>query len=110
MPIVSQTPASFGVEGIEGLDLEAIVLEKAHWAASAIMAYAFDVDRLGRDVDEDGYQSDESDEDLPKAMVPLADMLNADADLNNVRLESPLTRNVLICCRRSCSMKGMCLR
>jgi SET domain-containing protein 6 len=49
-----------------------------------ITVYAFDVEPEGRDGDEERYLIDKEDEDLPKAMVPLADMLNADADRNKV--------------------------
>jgi SET domain-containing protein 6 len=59
-----------------------------HRMGSLIMAYAFDVEPsvLQKDVDEEGYASEDEDEALPKGMVPLADMLNADADRNNARL------------------------
>jgi N-lysine methyltransferase SETD6 len=58
-----------------------------HKMGSLIMAYAFDVEPTNpeRDVDEEGYASEDEDEALPKGMVPMADMLNADADKNNVR-------------------------
>jgi SET domain-containing protein 6 len=59
-----------------------------HRMGSLIMAYAFDVEPSvsRKDVDEEGYASEDEDEALPKGMVPLADMLNADADRNNARL------------------------
>lgn len=59
-----------------------------HNMASLIMAYAFDVEPASprKDVDEDGFAEEEEDEALPKGMIPLADMLNADADRNNARL------------------------
>lgn len=59
-----------------------------HNMGSLIMAYAFDVEPANprKDVDEEGFAEEEEDEALPKAMVPLADMLNADADRNNARL------------------------
>ncbi|KAF2868347.1 hypothetical protein BDV95DRAFT_500806 [Massariosphaeria phaeospora] len=55
---------------------------------SLIMAYAFDVEPAvsHKEVDEEGYVSEDEDEALPKGMVPLADMLNADAERNNARL------------------------
>jgi SET domain-containing protein 6 len=55
---------------------------------SLIMAYAFDVEPATprKDVDEEGFAEEEEDEALPKGMIPLADMLNADADRNNARL------------------------
>ena len=59
-----------------------------HRMGSLIMAYAFDVEPSvsHKDVDEEGYASEDEDAALPKGMVPLADMLNADADRNNARL------------------------
>jgi len=61
-------------------------LELMHKMGSLIMAYAFDVEPTNaqREVDEEGYATEDEDEALPKGMVPLADMLNADADRNNV--------------------------
>ena len=58
-----------------------------HSAGSVIMAYAFDIekDRLASEKDEDGFVSEDEDEFVPKGLVPMADMLNADADMNNVR-------------------------
>lgn len=59
-----------------------------HKMGTLIMAYAFDVEpaNVSKEVDEEGYASEDEDEALPKGMVPLADMLNADADRNNARL------------------------
>jgi SET domain-containing protein 6 len=59
-----------------------------HKMGSLIMAYAFDVETATsrKDVDEEGFAEEEEDEALPKGMIPLADMLNADADRNNARL------------------------
>ena len=62
-------------------------VELAHMAGSLIMAYAFDLgkgDDTEEDADEDGFVEDDE-EDPEKGMVPFADMLNADADRNNVR-------------------------
>ncbi|GAB7347847.1 hypothetical protein MBLNU459_g5380t1 [Dothideomycetes sp. NU459] len=72
----------------------------AHRMGSTIMAYAFDLEKeeSKQQVDEDGYASDEEDDLLPKGMVPMADMLNADADRNNARLfygESMVTMKAL---------------
>ncbi|KAH7122465.1 hypothetical protein B0J11DRAFT_507447 [Dendryphion nanum] len=64
-------------------------LQLMHKMGSLIMAYAFDVEPANppsKVVDEEGYASEDEDEALPKGMVPLADMLNADADRNNARL------------------------
>jgi SET domain-containing protein 6 len=65
-----------------------------HRVASTIMAYAFDIpeDSGAKDShddkdDGDELQSDdEEDEKTILSMVPMADMLNADADRNNARL------------------------
>jgi N-lysine methyltransferase SETD6 len=84
LPVVAKHKEMFGVDGLEGEELEKEVLRKAHVMASMITAYAFDVEPEGRDGDEERYLTDEEDKNLPKAMVPLADMLNADADRNNV--------------------------
>ncbi|KAF2012578.1 SET domain-containing protein [Aaosphaeria arxii CBS 175.79] len=76
-------------------------MQLMHKMGSLIMAYAFDVEPAvppTRAVDEDGYASEDEDEALPKGMVPLADMLNADADRNNARLfyeESSLSMKAL---------------
>lgn len=79
--------SSSQVFGFENDVQEHEVLDAAHRMGSLIMAYAFDIEsEREREIDEEGYVSDEEDEDMPKAMVPLADMLNADADRNNARL------------------------
>lgn len=71
---------------------ESRFLELAHMAGSMIMAYAFDIEDESGKNDEDAADDGESDlteddEDNPaKAMVPFADMLNADANRNNARL------------------------
>jgi SET domain-containing protein 6 len=64
-------------------------------AGSLIMAYAFDIDRDdamdGSDngtSEDDEFEEDDEDEPL-KGMVPFADMLNADAVRNNVRVPLP---------------------
>jgi SET domain-containing protein 6 len=69
---------------------ESTFVQLAHMAGSLIMAYAFDLgksddtddDDTDEEADEDGFVED--DEDPAKGMVPFADMLNADADRNNV--------------------------
>lgn len=59
-----------------------------HKMGSLIMAYAFDVDSATprKDIDDEGFAEEDEDEALPKGMIPLADMLNADADRNNAQL------------------------
>ena len=83
VPIVRAHRALFGAPE-EGL--VQWVVHEVHVLASTIMAYAFDVEpeRQEREVDEEGYVSEEDEADMMKGMVPLADILNADADLNNV--------------------------
>ncbi|EMD67847.1 hypothetical protein GGP41_007497 [Bipolaris sorokiniana] len=63
-------------------------LELMHKMGSLIMAYAFDVEPAisDKEVDEEGFAEEEEDAALPKGMVPLADMLNADGDRCNARL------------------------
>ena len=63
---------------------EVEVLALAHRMASTIMAYAFDLEKDDSQLhaDEDGYTTEDDDEDLPKGMIPLADMLNANAASN----------------------------
>jgi N-lysine methyltransferase SETD6 len=61
------------------------LVDLAHIAGSLIMAYAFDIDRDNEKNASDDDEFEEDDEDEPlKGMVPFADMLNADADKNNV--------------------------
>lgn len=91
IPIMLQHPELFPTEGDTEATKITELIRLAHFAGSLIMAYAFDIDR-----DEDTKKSDaasededfeEDDEDEPlKGMVPMADMLNADADRNNVSL------------------------
>lgn len=92
-PIVMANPPLFppvnGLASYEGDAGTAALLELAHMMGSLIMAYAFDIEKAEDDEDEpenpdDSYMTDDEEEQLPKGMVPLADLLNADADRNNV--------------------------
>ncbi|KAJ5674777.1 uncharacterized protein N7477_004711 [Penicillium maclennaniae] len=94
-PIMRANPNLFppinGLSSYEGEAGTATLLELAHVMGSLIMAYAFDIEKSEDDDDEpedenDGYMTDDEDEQLSKGMVPLADLLNADADRNNARL------------------------
>lgn len=79
-------PPSKDVPSFEGQEGEQAILQLAHRMGSLIMAYAFDIEAdedREEDRDEDGLVTDDE-EEPPKGMVPMADMLNADADRNNV--------------------------
>lgn len=64
------------------------MLQAFHRMGSTIMAYAFDLEDTNEvNANEDGWEEDsDAGINLRKGMIPLADMLNADADLNNARL------------------------
>ncbi|KAA8643251.1 hypothetical protein EYZ11_008502 [Aspergillus tanneri] len=92
-PIVRNNPTLFpptnGLSSYDGDVGTQSLLSLAHMMGSLIMAYAFDIEKSeheGEDEGESGYMTDEDEEQLPKGMVPLADLLNADADRNNARL------------------------
>ncbi|KAJ5570261.1 uncharacterized protein N7459_009691 [Penicillium hispanicum] len=95
VPIVRANPALFppihGLASYDGDAGAAALLELAHVMGSLIMAYAFDIEKAEDDEDDaenpdDSYMTDDEEEQLAKGMVPLADLLNADADRNNARL------------------------
>lgn len=82
---------------IAPLDVSNYSTEICHRVASIIMAYAFDIPELSESdpahkkssADEDGddlVSDDGEDERTILSMIPLADMLNADAERNNARL------------------------
>jgi SET domain-containing protein 6 len=81
---------------IAPLELRHCDLELCHKVASIIMAYAFDIPEKTQEIpsgnalsEEDGddlISDDEEDEKTILSMIPLADMLNADAERNNARL------------------------
>ena len=79
LPVVRSMPGEFGLAGD---DLDEQTLKCAHRMASTLMAYAFDLEPEEKEFDDDGYATEEEDEDLEKGMVPLADMLNANGDRN----------------------------
>ncbi|KAF2157962.1 SET domain-containing protein [Myriangium duriaei CBS 260.36] len=84
-PVIRSAPDLFpNISSLTDSDLLAL----AHRMGSIIMAYAFDLEKdpSALPQDEDGYISDEEGDSLPKGMVPMADMLNADAILNNACL------------------------
>ncbi|KAL4877712.1 hypothetical protein BJY04DRAFT_230498 [Aspergillus karnatakaensis] len=93
IPIVRAHPQVFppidGLASFEGDMGAQVLLNLAHIMGSLIMAYAFDVEKPENEDErdgEDGYLTDDEDEQTSKGMVPLADILNADADRNNARL------------------------
>ncbi|GIC88559.1 ribosomal lysine N-methyltransferase [Aspergillus udagawae] len=94
-PVVRANTSLFPpVEGLASWDGEAgsqALLGLAHIMGSLIMAYAFDIEKVEDEDDEDndeedGYVTDDEQDQSSKGMVPLADILNADADRNNARL------------------------
>ncbi|KFX87115.1 hypothetical protein V490_08547 [Pseudogymnoascus sp. VKM F-3557] len=75
-------------ETISKVAPEGANLDLFHRVASTIMAYAFDIPENEQEDEEGANEDDLVDDDEQKtslAMIPLADMLNADAD-NNARL------------------------
>ncbi|KAL4872035.1 hypothetical protein BDV12DRAFT_5517 [Aspergillus spectabilis] len=93
VPVIRSHPQLFppidGLPSFEGDVGAQVLLNLAHIMGSLIMAYAFDIEKPENEDErdgEDGYLTDDEEEQTSKAMVPLADMLNADADRNNARL------------------------
>jgi SET domain-containing protein 6 len=82
LPIVLQNADIFYPEGAAQLSEDGL-LSLAHRIGSTIMAYAFDLDNGGEDSDseEDGWAEDR-DGNTMLGMVPMADILNANADFN----------------------------
>lgn len=82
LPIVTQNAAIFYPEGASQLS-EDDLLDLAHRIGSTIMAYAFDLDNGEEDSDdeEDGWAEDREG-NTRLGMVPMADILNANADFN----------------------------
>ncbi|MCJ1476911.1 hypothetical protein MMC13_005580 [Lambiella insularis] len=74
-------------EDVDKDEYKLCFMRSAHRMASIIMAYGFDIEKDERiqDPDEEGFVSDDED-NRPKGMVPMADMLNADGKGNNARL------------------------
>ncbi|KAJ4984821.1 SET domain-containing protein [Stagonosporopsis vannaccii] len=82
IPVVVQNPAIFYPAGQDPLS-EDVLLDLAHRMGSTIMAYAFDLDNEEDEVEdeEDGWVVDK-DAQRMLGMVPMADILNANADFN----------------------------
>ena len=87
LPLVVKHADLFGeyATDLKGPAAKDFFVPLAHRMASLVMAYAFDIeqDEKSQEADEDGFYPDDE-ENPPKGMVPLADMLNADAERNNV--------------------------
>ncbi|OJD17555.1 hypothetical protein AJ78_02368 [Emergomyces pasteurianus Ep9510] len=91
-PIISGNPHLFppakDQSSYDTLEGKVALLSLAHRMGSLIMACAFDMEK-GEDEEkegQDGYVTDDEEQQLSKGMVPLADLLNADANRNNARL------------------------
>jgi SET domain-containing protein 6 len=86
LPLVYQNVQAFNAQNLSNDQLLAL----CHRMGSTIMSYAFDLEAAGAAArsEEDGWEEDSDDgaPAMPKGMVPLADMLNANADLNNAKL------------------------
>lgn len=91
IPLIAQHANIFQTAGRSNDEL----LSLCHRMGSTIMAYAFDLEKPEpshspnhnqQDSEEWEEDSEESAISLPKGMIPLADMLNANADHNNAKL------------------------
>lgn len=88
LPLVYANVEAFRAQSLSNEQLLAL----CHRMGSTIMAYAFDLEPAGGAAEQSQEEWEEDSEDgmgaavLPKGMVPLADMLNANADLNNAKL------------------------
>jgi SET domain-containing protein 6 len=83
LPIVQQNLDIFYPESVARLSEEKL-LALAHRMGSTIMAYAFDLEPESEEEEEneeDGWIEDREDQSM-LGMVPMADMLNANADFN----------------------------
>ncbi|KAJ4356962.1 Ribosomal lysine N-methyltransferase 4 [Ascochyta clinopodiicola] len=82
VPVVLQNPSIFYPAGKDQLEQDQL-LSLAHRMGSTIMAYAFDLDNKEDDSEEeeDGWVVD-TDAQTMLGMVPMADILNANADFN----------------------------
>ncbi|KAJ4374346.1 Ribosomal lysine N-methyltransferase 4 [Neocucurbitaria cava] len=82
LPVVLQNPSIFYPEGAQHLS-ENELLRLAHRMGSTIMAYAFDLenDPEQSEDEEEGWVEDREGQSM-LGMVPMADILNANADFN----------------------------
>lgn len=87
IPLIAQHANIFQTAGRSNDEL----LSLCHRMGSTIMAYAFDLEKPEpsqphKQDEEEWEEEEESAISLPKGMIPLADMLNANADHNNAKL------------------------
>lgn len=87
IPLIAQHANIFQTVGRSNDEL----LSLCHRMGSTIMAYAFDLEKPEpsqppNQHDSEEWEEEESAISLPKGMIPLADMLNANADHNNAKL------------------------
>ena len=91
LPIVQKHYKQFGAhaEHFHGSNATQALIDLAHRMATLIMAYGFDLESepASEEEEEEGGSSQQAYESN-KGMIPLADMFNADGDLNNVRWSS----------------------
>jgi SET domain-containing protein 6 len=105
LPIVLENATVFYPEAATQLS-EDELLALAHRIGSTIMAYAFDLDNGDSDSDseEDGWAEDREGNTM-LGMVPMADMLNANADFNVSADLLKETENALIYPTGSCKSR-----
>ena len=85
VPSIKRNPDLFDAGAISDDDLIGL----CHRMGSLIMAYAFDLEKStppAESGEEEWEEDNDSEAEMPKGMIPLADMLNADADRNNAKL------------------------
>lgn len=84
LPVVKDHARLFGIfaSSFQGVSAKGALLELAHRMATLIMAYAFDI-AYEYESDDDSLDSSTL-VDLPKAMIPLADIFNAEGERMNV--------------------------
>lgn len=85
LPVVQDHAHLFGIfaSAFQNVSAKGTLLELAHRMATLIMAYAFDI-AYNDDSDEDSLDDSSTLGDLPKAMIPLADLFNAEGEKMNV--------------------------
>ncbi|KAI1340761.1 SET domain-containing protein [Xylariaceae sp. FL0016] len=83
LPVIQEHADVIYPEGAERLS-EDQLMSLAHCMGSTIMAYAFDLekDEDAMDADEEDEWMEDKDAQVLMGMVPMADILNADADFN----------------------------